>query len=88
MSWPIEMSRLIADYAGYMKTTAHIEWEDEIERKSRQIMMLSLHYLQKEGSFWYDWKRRESEMNDDPLLDNCVAPSFIRLRRQFEDINP
>ena len=77
-TWPLEMSRIILDYAGYIQTTAQIARDKEIERRARWKMPAVIRQVERMG--------KQSERHDDDYGDDeepeiekmrCVEPSFV-----------
>ena len=50
MTWPLEMSRLILEYAGYIQTAAQIARDEAIEYEARQDMVTVIAHLRNIGT--------------------------------------
>ena len=97
MMWPLEMSRLINEYVGYMQTEAQIARDEVIEHRTCAIMIGVVAQMRRLGKGWLEYVTMgandyadRQEYTSDELQDmDAVRWSHIdKFMRDEQNINP
>ena len=98
MMWPLEMSRLINEYVGYMQTEAQIARDEVIEHRTCAIMIGVVAQMRRLGKGWLEYatmgandyaERQEYDEKQNRETRESARQSHVdKFMRDEQNINP